>query len=157
MNISRVFLILCAILAISISFSNLTVQAAKTEKPPEVIQGGLWNDHFYNPQFVSGDNIDVQMSKIFLKFDELLHWIQTWTAHFASGDFFQTEAIIGFRETGGRWQRPVFRQRHIYIHSILCRKAGLLVIDCVEIFRDPGWGCPGVSNGKLCHPRRRLV
>ena len=93
MNISRVMLILCAIFTIAISLSNLSVQAAIIEKPPEVIWGGLWNDHFYNPQFVSGDNIDVQMSEIFLKFDEALHWIQTWTAHFASGEFFQTEAI----------------------------------------------------------------
>jgi hypothetical protein len=63
------------------------------DKPPEVINGGIWSDHFYNPQLVMGDNIDVQMSHLLLKFDELLQWKQTWTRQFTMGDFYQTEAV----------------------------------------------------------------
>ena len=98
MNISKVIRIVCTVFAISffsiaVTLASANIKAAETDKPPEIIQGGLWKDHFYNPQYVSGINFDVQMSRIFIKLDKSLHWIQTWTAHFASGEFFQTEAI----------------------------------------------------------------
>lgn len=98
MNISKAFRILIVVLGfglfgIAVSFASANSQPDETNKPPEVIQGGLWEDHFYNPQLVEGKNIDVQMSHLFLKLDEELHWIQTWTAHFTNGEFFQTEAI----------------------------------------------------------------
>ncbi len=63
------------------------------EKPPDVIQGGEWSDDFWQGELQESENIDVQMSHLLLKFTEQLHWTQTWTAHFASGEFFQTEAI----------------------------------------------------------------
>jgi hypothetical protein len=65
----------------------------KNEKPPEVIQGGEWSDHFWIGQLQEAANIDVQVSQLFLKYKEQLHWTQTWTSHFASGEFWQTEAI----------------------------------------------------------------
>jgi hypothetical protein len=65
----------------------------RADKPPEVIRGGIWIDHFYNPQFVTGTNYDVQLSHLILKYVEQLHWTQTWTAHFDSGEFYNTEAI----------------------------------------------------------------
>jgi hypothetical protein len=82
-----------ALLSTVITLASANSQSGKINKPPEVISGGIWADHFYNPQLVEGKNIDVQMSHLFLKYDEELHWIQTWTAHFAGGEFFQTEAI----------------------------------------------------------------
>jgi hypothetical protein len=98
MNIPRMLRIL--LIAISIGSVGITISLARAssqqvddDKPPEEIRGGVWSDHFYNPQLVGGVNFDVQMGHLILKFDEQLHWTQTWTAHFNSGDFFQTEAI----------------------------------------------------------------
>ena len=62
-------------------------------KPPDVIQGGEWKDDFWIGQLQEAENVDVQVSHLFLKYKEQLHWTQTWTAHFASGEFWQTEAI----------------------------------------------------------------
>lgn len=67
--------------------------AGSIDKPPEVIQGGEWVDDFWLGQLQQADTIDVQVSHLFLKYSEQLHWIQTWTAHFATGTFWQTEAI----------------------------------------------------------------
>lgn len=66
--------------------------AESIEKPPEVFQGGEWVDDFWQGQLQQADTIDVQVSHLFLKYSEQLHWIQTWTAHFANGTFWQTEA-----------------------------------------------------------------
>jgi hypothetical protein len=98
MNILRAFRILIVpivigLLGIAITLASAESQQNGVNKPPEVIKGGIWYDHFYNPQLVEGKNIDVQMSHLFLKLDEQLHWVQTWTAHFAEGEFYQTEAI----------------------------------------------------------------
>jgi hypothetical protein len=57
------------------------------------IQDGEWSDHFWTWQLQEAENIDVQASHLILKYREQLHWTQTWTAHFASGEFWQTEAI----------------------------------------------------------------
>jgi hypothetical protein len=62
-------------------------------KPPDVIQGGEWTDDFWQGQLQQAENIDVQVSHLYLKFAEQLHWVQTWTSHFASGTFWQTEAV----------------------------------------------------------------
>jgi hypothetical protein len=97
MNNSKVFRILITIIigvfGVAITLASADSQGDKISKPPEVIQGGIWYDHFYNPQMVYGKNIDVQMSRLLLKLDEELHWIQTWTTHFATGYFYHTEAF----------------------------------------------------------------
>jgi hypothetical protein len=98
MNISKTFrILLVAIGTVVIGIVIFLIRGAsfyaKADKPPEVIRGGIWTDHFYNPQFVTGINYDVQMSHLILKYDEQLHWIQTWTAHFDSGEFDNTVAI----------------------------------------------------------------
>lgn len=72
-------------------YTNRTFESI--DKPPEVIQGGEWVDDFWQGQLQQADTIDVQVSHLFLKYSEQLHWIQTWTAHFANGTFWQTESI----------------------------------------------------------------
>jgi len=47
---------------------------------PPLIQGGEWQEDFY-------------WGESALKLQEYLNWRQTWDVHFASGEFFQTEAI----------------------------------------------------------------
>jgi hypothetical protein len=64
-----------------------------TNKPPEVIKGGEWSDHFWVGQLQDTENIDIQASHLFLKFKEQLNWKQTWTAHFVTGEFWHTEAV----------------------------------------------------------------
>jgi len=64
-----------------------------TGKPPEEIQGGEWVDHFWTWDLQDAENVDVQASHLILKYTEQFHWTQTWTAHFLSGEFFQTEAL----------------------------------------------------------------
>jgi hypothetical protein len=72
---------------------QLNPKQGQINKPPEVIQGGEWVDDFWIGQLQEAENIDVEMSHMFLKYIEQLHWTQTWTEHFAEGDFFQTEAL----------------------------------------------------------------
>ncbi len=94
----RIFLI-SVILLVSVSapvnhargITNL--KQGEPIKPPDAIQGGIWRDDFWIGQFQEAENIDVQVGYLVLKFKEQLHWTQTWTAHFAEGDFFHTEAI----------------------------------------------------------------
>jgi hypothetical protein len=90
------------ILSALIGFAGITPSDVKNHaiskqdtpnKPPEVIQGGEWSDHFWIGQLQDSENIDVQVSHLFLKFREQLNWKQTWTAHFADGEFWHTEAI----------------------------------------------------------------
>jgi hypothetical protein len=64
-----------------------------SDKPPEVIRGGEWSDDFWQGELQEYENVEIQMSHLMLKYTEQAHWIQTWTAHFASGEFFHTEAI----------------------------------------------------------------
>ena len=78
---------------ITINLAMANSQQVDNDKPPEDMRGGIWLDHFYNPQLVGGVNFDVQMGHLFLKFDEQLHWTQTWTSHFSNGEFYQTEAM----------------------------------------------------------------
>jgi hypothetical protein len=85
--------IVTTFLGIVISLISGASFIGRADKPPEMIRGGIWTDHFSNPEFVSGTNYDVQLSHLLLKYLEQLHWKQTWTAHFAGGDFFHTEAI----------------------------------------------------------------
>jgi len=68
-------------------------QQADGDKPPEFV-GGEWSDHFLTPQWIfkTVDTV-ANRGRLLLKLDEPLHWTQTWTSHFAGGEFFQTEAI----------------------------------------------------------------
>lgn len=75
------------------SYPSQAQTALGEGKPPEMIQGGVWKDHFWQWNFEQAENVDVQMSHLLLKFVEQKHWTQTWTADFASGEFFQTEAM----------------------------------------------------------------
>lgn len=94
-SVLRIFVITAGLIALPIiqakGHSNL--KQDKINKPPEVIQGGKWSDDFWVGQLLEAENIDVQVSHLFLKYKEQLHWTQTWTSHFASGEFWQTEAI----------------------------------------------------------------
>ena len=82
-----------AIFGIAFSIISANSPQSETKKPKDAIKGGIWYDHFYTWELAGKDNVDVQMSHLFLKLEEPLHWTQTWTAHFAGGEFFQTEAI----------------------------------------------------------------
>lgn len=100
MKISGVFRILLivvvnvlVIIAIAIASNYANAQPYEFSKPPDVIKGGEWLDHFWIGQLQESEYIDVQIGHLFLKLEEPLHWTQTWTAHFASGEFYQTEAI----------------------------------------------------------------
>jgi hypothetical protein len=74
-------------------FSHPDSLQVGSDKPPEVIRGGEWSDHFLTWQLSQKANTDLNASHLLLKLDENLHWTQTWTAHFAGGEFFKTEAI----------------------------------------------------------------
>lgn len=87
------FVFILIMLPNTIVYSKDGRQQADVVKPPEVIKGGMWNDDFWIGQLQEGKNIDIQVSHLFLKYKEQLHWTQTWTVHFALGNFFQTEAI----------------------------------------------------------------
>ena len=91
----RIFLVAISIgsFGITINLARASSQQVDDDKPPVDMRGGIWLDHFYDPQLVGGVNFDVQMGHLFLKFDEQLHWTQTWTSHFSNGEYFQTEAI----------------------------------------------------------------
>jgi hypothetical protein len=98
MNIPRMLrislvAIVTTLLGMVISLISGASLIGKADKPPEVIRGGIWTDHFNNPQFVSGTNYDVQLSHLILKYVEQLNWKQTWTTHFEAGEFLNTEAI----------------------------------------------------------------
>jgi hypothetical protein len=171
MKILKVFLTLFTVivigfLGIAISFASAKTQSGEINKPPEVIQGGLWDDHFYNPQLVDGKNIDVQMSHLFLKLDEELHWIQTWTAHFASGEFYQTEAIsdsvrlapdgLGQYFISGTYTSTVFfAGRSVDWSSTSWRYSG--IPDGIEVrFRTGNTPIPDESWSGWKEPRRTL-
>jgi hypothetical protein len=100
MKISSVLLliliaILAGVFALPITQANgdSNLKHDKINKPPDVIRGGEWSDDFWIGQLQEAENIDVEVSHMVLKYKEQLHWIQTWTSHFASGQFWQTEAI----------------------------------------------------------------
>lgn len=101
MKVSMVFrILLTAILAglfaspITPVYSQQYSHQAIEDKPPEIFQGGEWSDHFLTDQWISEkDNTEWPAGHLLLKLTEHLHWTQTWTVHFAGGEFFQTEAI----------------------------------------------------------------
>lgn len=63
-------------------------------KTPPPIYGGEWRDDwFYSEQLSTTTNIWVSDSRLYLRVAESLNWKQTWTAHFALGEFWQTEAL----------------------------------------------------------------
>jgi hypothetical protein len=64
----------------------------KDDPPP--LEGGVWIDRFL-PGYFSFLEGTTEPGRGFLelKLVEMLRWRQTWTAHFASGDFLHTEAI----------------------------------------------------------------
>jgi len=81
-------LIACSLILVS------RYTASLAEKPPEGIQGGAWTDDFLSEQWLQKqDNTQLDSGHLQLKLLEPQHWLQTWTAHFAVGEFFQTEAI----------------------------------------------------------------
>ena len=85
---------LCLLSMITIQAKgHLAQEPDKTNKPPDAIQGGKWTDDFWIGYLQNSEYIDVQVSHLFLKYREQLHWTQTWTAHFAAGEFWHTEAI----------------------------------------------------------------
>ena len=90
-----VIVIVAGCIALSITQANghLDLKQDKLDKPPEVFQGGEWLDDFWQGKLQEYENIDIEVSHLFLKYKEQLHWTQTWTAHFANGEFWQTEAI----------------------------------------------------------------
>jgi len=61
---------------------------------PPIIQGGEWRGEFSNWEQLSiANNVEMCWGRLYLKLEEYLNWKQTWTAHFAPGDFLHTEAI----------------------------------------------------------------
>ena len=63
-------------------------------KTPPPAQGGEWIDELDNSgKLSSANSTEVYGSHLLLKLAEYLNWKQTYTAHFALGDFFHTEAI----------------------------------------------------------------
>jgi len=66
------------------SYPSQAQTALGEGKPPEMIQGGVWKDHFWQWNFEQAENVDVQMSHLLLKFVEQKHWTQTWTANLDS-------------------------------------------------------------------------
>lgn len=100
MNNDRMLRAIALALTVALVFSPVYQANGYTDlgngeltKPPDVIQGGEWTDDFWQAHLQDAENIDVQVSHLFLKYAEQLHWIQTWTAHFAGGTFWQTEAV----------------------------------------------------------------
>jgi hypothetical protein len=102
-RVLKILIMLCLIvITIMAGFIALPITQAKGQsnpkqdkmnKPPEVIRGGEWTDDFWIGQLEEAENIDVEVGHMFLKYKEQLHWTQTWTSHFANGEFWQTEAI----------------------------------------------------------------
>ncbi len=72
--------------------SNSLIQDVLGDKPPGP-QGGEWLDDFWVEQMAYYKNVELRSGHLLLNLDEDFHWKQTWTAHFAEGEFFQTEAI----------------------------------------------------------------
>jgi len=66
-------------------------QMEKDDPPP--LEGGAWIDPFLPGYFSHTEYTGAEMGFIELKLTEMLHWKQTWTAHFAAGEFLHTEAI----------------------------------------------------------------
>jgi hypothetical protein len=97
MKTSRVLRSLLPVLMVVLTFASNDPSHAQLApapgKPPEVISGGEWTDDFWQGKLQEAENIDVQVSHLLLKYTEQLHWTQTWTEHFAEGEFWQTEAI----------------------------------------------------------------
>ncbi|MBM3129008.1 MAG: hypothetical protein FJ009_10365 [Chloroflexi bacterium] len=70
----------------------VTKPAPITKTPPP-ISGGEWKDDLWGLEQMSATtNVEV-WGRMVLKVTERLNWMQTWTAHFALGEFFRTEAI----------------------------------------------------------------
>lgn len=63
-------------------------------KTPPPISGGEWRDDWFNSeQLYTTSNVWAPNGRLALRVVESLNWKQTWTAHFAPGEFFQTEAV----------------------------------------------------------------
>ncbi len=95
--IFRFILIILTLCLLTITNSqaknDLGVERNTINKPPDSIHGGEWTDDFWIGYLQNSEYIDVQVSHLFLKFLEQMHWTQTWTAHFTGGEFWHTEAI----------------------------------------------------------------
>jgi hypothetical protein len=60
---------------------------------PPLLEGGVWSDPFLPGYFSHLENAGAEWGFLELKLIDLLRWRQTWTAHFAPGEFLHTEAI----------------------------------------------------------------
>jgi hypothetical protein len=95
----KVILILLLVSVFSFGFSKADAQVNTDRLPadkdgPPVFRGGLWVDEFYNSmQLSEAENAGADGSRLLLKTLEYLDWTQTWTTHFSSGEFFQTETL----------------------------------------------------------------
>ncbi len=67
---------------------------SKDTPTPTPLSGGIWSDDFtYSKQFTTMDKILMSESRLALGISEYLDWVQTWDAHFATGEFWQTVAV----------------------------------------------------------------
>jgi hypothetical protein len=96
-GLTRLLLVITAVMTclfvVPLSSANSAPPSrpAGPDKPP---QGGEWSDEFWSLEWIFKP-IDTEVSSghLVLMLEERLHWTQTWTAHFADGEFFHTEAI----------------------------------------------------------------
>jgi len=74
--------------------TTITPPAPKPTPTRTPIYGGEWSDDFWTSvSWSSSQNVAVFYGMVRLKIPEQLDWMQTYTEHFAPGEFFQTEAI----------------------------------------------------------------
>jgi hypothetical protein len=89
-----VTIVACLLVLPAASANSLPQPSLAGGGEPPLIQGGEWSDPFWNLDWLlKSTNVDVSASHLLLRLEEPLHWTQTWTAHFAGGEFWHTEAI----------------------------------------------------------------
>jgi hypothetical protein len=86
---------------------------------PLIFRGGNWiNDTLDFGDFFEFIQVENPWSRLLLKVEDYLYWTQTWTGHFAGGEFFQTEAIsdcVRLAPVGGS---GLYYQTGIYTSTI---------------------------------------
>jgi hypothetical protein len=99
MSISKPLKVILIASALSvIALSGVTALGHTGEQQPmgdapPIIKGGQWIDGFDWGLPSTVTNTEISAGHLLLKLEEYLDWTQTWTAHFALGDFFHTEAV----------------------------------------------------------------
>lgn len=73
-------------------YSHSSFQQAGADQPP-IVPNGKPPEYFFVPCDTSDVSVVCSFYHLQLINDEYLQWKQTWTAHFAGGEFFQTEAV----------------------------------------------------------------